>query len=253
VPRALESPPNESVTARFAVFRRSSRPSDDPPPSALVGGKLASQLSADYELASYYPAFVRQLDAALPGGRDYYVLPGYAKPERVPAADCLGRHGAERARLLEQQQRRLSEPIYCFIEAPPGNEAVGCEPFAAAGESRMVFLASDYLRKPLVELVPDGVASVRVTFPGSAPVLAPVRENAFAFVPPATPSAVSAILARFGGKALREPKQWNEALAKTRPTGVEWLSSAGGVIRAIRRPAGVAATGIGSVRAPIGG
>ena len=42
--------------------------------------------------------------------------------------------------------------------------------------------------EPTIELVPDGVASVPITYQATAPIIARVNENAFLLTPPPTPN-----------------------------------------------------------------
>lgn len=248
-PKALGAPLQASVLSRFALLRRKALPGDE-----LAKGVLASELYNSYELASYYPAYVRRLQEL--DGRHYFVVPAFAQQMNMTRVECLSRR-ADRAALLAQQRRRAAEPLYCLIAVPePQGMYLGCEPFAAIGESARVFGASDFLRQPLVELVPDGVAAVRITYLDRPPVIVVVSENAFAFTPPPAPPSVAAAIRRLQGRALSgNPSQYNKALVQTDPTRLEWLNHAGAVIRTIEPPtkASVEATSIGGIRAPIEG
>lgn len=257
-PRPLSAPLGHEILSRFAIFRREALPRDQPSAHELAGGKLARQLLEEYELASYYPAYVREL-VRLPNGPRYYVVPAFARPEAVPSTNCLGR-GVDRSALIEQERRRLVEPVYCLVEVGGRNApTAGCEPFAALDASLRVFGASDFLRTPIVELVPDGVAEVRISYRGNHPVVAPVTENAFAFTPPPAPSSLRRALERLIPRLARPSRivtlEWDEALRKTDPTRIEWLGRGGHLVRAIAPPAAasVAATSVGGLRAPIGG
>jgi hypothetical protein len=249
LPRPLTVSLPAAVLASFAVFHRPALVSDKPPE-----GLLASELYNTYELESYYPAYVRRLaDLA---GRRYYVVPAFAHQADEARIECLFRH-VDQAKLLAQQHRRAAEALYCFIEVPErrGTDP-GCEPFAANEQSARVFGASDFLRDPLVELVPDGVAAVRITYREHPTLTLAVSENAFAFTPPPPAPAAAATLHRLQGRILTgNPTEYNEALAQTDPTKIEWLNRAGRVIRTIRPPTrpSIEATSIGGIRAPIGG
>jgi hypothetical protein len=168
-PKPLRTPLPASILSSFAVFRRAAVASDQPPTHEPSGGQLADELLKEYELASYYPAYVRQL-MRLPDGQRYFVVAAYARFEPVAAADCLSR-GVDRRQLTEQQRRRAREPVYCLIELPADNtQGPGCEPFAAVDESARAFEASDYhAREATVEMVPDGVASVRILYRDHVP------------------------------------------------------------------------------------
>lgn len=246
------------LLSSFAIFRRREAADDRPPAQELAGGQVGTQLFKDYDLASYYPAYVRRVTSR--GGR-YYVVPGFAQPEKVPSAACL-RRGVDRTRLLEQQRRRVLELVYCVIEVPEKNgSSLECEPFATVAQSVSVFNASDFLRTPVVALVPDGVAELRVTYRELPAVRVPVTENAVVFEPPVAPRVIHGELIRlrmklFQGRASAAiTVEWNRALRKTYPSRIEWLNSDGSVIRTISppTPSSVASTSIGDVRAPIGG
>lgn len=259
-PRALRLPLQASVLASFAIFRRAALRRDEPRAEEPAGDTLASQLYTHYELASYYPAYVRRLTRF--AGRRYFVVPGFAQVNKA-RAECLG-HALhlDRATLLQQQNRRAVESLYCLIEVPEERGAsVGCEPFAGIDQSAPVFGASDFLRTPIVELVPDGVAAVRITYRERAPLVVAVRENAFAFTPPPPPSSLGAALRRLQAQLVAskftEPTavHWNEALLATDPTKIEWLNGAKRLLRTIEPPTrkNSEATSIGGTRAPIGG
>jgi hypothetical protein len=250
------------ILSSFALLRRSAKPSE----SAAVT-EVAAMLAKDYELSNYYPAYVRQL-ASLPKGRRYFVVPAFARPRAVAPSRCLpASQRADRPKLVEQQQRRRMETVYCLVEVrTEPSPAIGCEPFAAIDQSARVFDASDFIRQPIVEVVPDGVSSVRIAYRSRAPIVILVRENAFWFMPPESPpSSVEAELKGLLHKLLVRhltttqrrvlTTRWNKLLPKTDPTKIEWLNSAGGLIRTIKAPtpAGHAATSVGDVRAPIEG
>ncbi len=247
-PKPLGAPLPAGVRSSFAVFRRATLPGDAPPK-----GLLASELYNNYELASYYPAYVRRLPG--PAGRHSFVVPAFAQVNG-PQEACLPLH-VDRAVLRAQQRRRAAELLYCFIEVPERKGlSLGCEPFAAIGQSENVFSASDFLRQPLVELVPDGVAAVRVTYRGRTPIVVAVSENAFAFTPPFCPPRLAAGLRRLQERVVTgNPSRYNRALIQTDPTKIEWLNRAGGLTRVIEPPTrkSLEATSVGAIRAPIGG
>ncbi len=246
--KPLGIPLPAGARSSFAVFRRATLPGDAPPK-----GALATELYNNYELASYYPAYVRQLPG--PTGRRDFVVPAFAQVNE-PQEACLPLH-VNRAVLRAQQRRRAVDLLYCFIEVPERKGlSLGCEPFAAIGQSENVFSASDFLREPLVELVPDGVAAVRVTYRGRTPIVVAVSENAFAFTPPSCPPRLAAVLRRLQERVVTgNPSRYNRALRQTDPTKIEWLNRAGGVTRVIEPPTrkSIEATSVGAIRAPIGG
>jgi len=224
-----------------------------------VGGVLYR----DYELSSFYPAYLRRL-SRLPDGRQYFVIPAFGRPETVPPAHCFP--AGVRREVVEQQQRRLTEPVYCIIEVggTKYTPAPGCEPFAQVAGSVGAFHVSDFLGEPTIELVPDGVASVRIVYPSHVQIVASVSENAFLLTPPRPPrSPLEAYLMRLVHKILdgrlstternKITIQYNKAFTGTYPTRIEWLDSAGGLVRAISPPNAQtnSATSVGDLRAPL--
>ncbi len=248
LPAELSSPLEAGVVSRFAVLRRAALPSDQIPALSPVGVEVDSQL------ASFYPASVRQV-LALPNGSRYFVVPGFAQSVQVPPADCLPpslRH--DRPELVEQESKLASAPVYCIVEIgrePAGSE---CVPFSLIEESPRVF-GPTLPEETLVELVPDGVASVRVTYPGGASAVAAVAENAYMLVPPrAVQHMVQQALKKLQHRASRFEhdkhttkaqqrrvlesfiKQIHGVLLAAAPLKVEWLGGAGELIRSIARP-----------------
>jgi hypothetical protein len=252
------------VRSRFAIFRRSAVPSDVLSGLKLDGDGLGRELSKLYELAAYYPAYVRQL-MRLPDGRRYFVIPAYGRTEAVLPAHCLPAGERERRVLLEQQHRRPAEALDCIIEIGDAEDAspAGCEPFAASYEADRVFEPGLY-KAPIVELAPDGVASVRIAYRETPPIVVRVSENAFWFTPPPPVPRVAAelgklepqVLAGHSGAGYRHlTLQWDKAVRETEPTKIEWLDRAGGLVHTISHPyaAGRSPTSVGDLRAPIQG
>src|SRR5271155_2398717 len=264
LPKELSTPLEATTLSSFAIFRRPARPSDEPPGLNPAAGGLGRELYKDYELSSYYPAYVRQL-TGLPDNRRYFVIPAFGRPEAVPPADCFP--AGERRELVEQEHRRSVEPVYCIIEVGGnGNAPVpGCEPFAQADESFRAFHVSDFLgREPTVELVPDGVASVRITYRDRIPIVVRVKEDAFLLTPPPAPhdrldAYLRGLMSRVAGEhvtktqQLTATKKWNKAFGGTYPIRIEWLDSGGGLVRALNPPTAESnsATSVGNLRAPL--
>lgn len=259
-PTELASSLDPGLVATFGVFRRSAQPSDEP---SLAGGGLAEQLRSDYELAAYFPALVRRL-ARLPGGREYFVIPAFARPEAVPPARCSS--ASTHRQLVTEQQRRKTDPVACFIESGESRAAPapGCEPVTQVDQQLRAFGVSDFVRTPAIEMVPDGVASVRVSYRDVTPFSVPVNENAFYLVPPPTPhNSVSArmksLLPRISrsntAQRDRAGAEWNRTFVYTLPTKIEWLDKGGAVVRVLTppTPASIAATSLGQLLAPIEG
>ncbi len=244
----------------FAIFRRSALPRDEPSRLNSGGGGLDQELAKIYELSGYYPAYVRQLTSG-PDGRRYFVVPAYGRSEAVVAAHCLAAGKHERRALVEEQRRRLTEPVDCIIEMRGEGCAPsqGCEPFAAIDEGGRVFEADALTREPTIELAPDGVESVRITYRETPAITVPVRENAFVFTsPPPTPHVAAELKRLLPGVVAQQHRvilRWDTIVEETSPTKLEWRDSSGRAISVISAPAAGAgsATSVGSLRAPIGG
>jgi hypothetical protein len=141
----------------------------------------------------------------------------------------------------------------------------GRRPFAAIDAGGRVFQANALTRGPTVELVPDGVASVRIAYRERPAIVVPVSENAFSFTPPPATPRVEAELRRLEpaivathlsqAQRRRSTLQWDKALDGTDPTRLEWLNSVGRLVRAINAPTAGrnSVTSVGNLRAPIGG
>jgi hypothetical protein len=259
-PRALSTSLQAGILSRFALFRRDAQESDEP---LIQADSLASELAKDYELSSYYPGYVRQLGRH--AGDRYFVIPGFGRPEALPPAHC--RPAALRRELVEQRRRRLSEVVYCVIETGGGDShSPGCEPFAEIHEGRPIFESGVAIvsREPVVGLVPDGLASLRIAYRETAPIVVRVSSNAFLFASPSPSARVQAKLSQLeheDHKRLSTTQQlswtlrWNRTVAEAEPTKVEWLDSSGGLIRLIHPPAAQnsSSTSVGNLRAPIEG
>jgi hypothetical protein len=249
----LPGPMESSILADFAVFRRPAEPSDQLPALNLAGEVLDSQLS------SYYPGYVRQL-LVLPHGGRYFAIPAFERSESIPSGRCLPPSlRPQRAKLVEEQRRRASDPVYCIVRVGGGREDVAppdCQPFAEVDRGVSLF-ASAFSQGPIVGLVPDGVASVRIAYPSGTQIEASVGENAFAFTPPQAPirrardlvkGVVRELASGRPAKAKRLTRAQvrrlqkayvnliRRALAELEPSRAEWLNAAGAPIRTIARP-----------------
>jgi hypothetical protein len=264
LPKELSTPLEAAILSSFAIFRRPELPSDESPGLEQPAGSLDRKLDRDYELSSYYPTYVRQL-ARLPDGRRYFVIPAFGRPETVPPTHCFP--AGIRSKLVEQERRRSVEPVYCIIEKSGNEDAPvpGCEPFAQVDESFRAFHVSDFVGgEPTIELVPDGVASVRITYRATTPIIAHVSENAFLLKPPKAPrTRIDAELRKLVRRLLsghltkiqrlRITTEYNKAYVGTCPTGIEWLDSAGRPMRILSPPTteSESATSVGDLRAPL--
>ena len=263
--KELSTPLDATILSSFAVFRRSALPSDELSGLNPGGDGLDRELTKLYELSGYYPAYVRQL-TRLPDGRRYFVIPAYGRSEAVLPAHCLPAGERERRVLVEEEHRRLVEPVDCMIEVGGSEDALppGCEPFAAIDEAGRVF-QPDLYKELIVELVPDGVASVRIAYRETPPIVVPVSENAFWFTPPPPTPRVEAELKRLEpevfatrhspAQSRRVTSQWDNTVHETEPTKIEWLDNAGELLRTINPPtaASSSVTSVGNLRAPIEG
>jgi len=245
VPAELSSPLEAVVLSRFAILRRAALPSDQIPALSPVGGEI------DGELVSYYPGYVRQLKV-FPNGSRYFMIPGFAKPQNVPPTRCLPvseRH--DHPALVEQEHKLAAEPVYCIVAIGHESGGAQCEPFAEIEQSPRVFTPS-LSEAPVIELIPDGVASVRVTYLGGSSVLAPVDENEYSFTMPA------AVRSRAKTRFTKDLRRLTDAKHKTKaqkrrvleellaaldktlveaePRKVEWLGSAGELLHSSTPP-----------------
>jgi hypothetical protein len=265
VPKQLSTPLSAAILSRFAIFRRSARPSDVLRGLSSRDGELGRELGEDYELSAYYPAYVRRL-ARLPNGHSYFVVPAYARSEPVLPAHCLAGGAHARRKLIESQRKLLAGPVDCIVIAGEATSPPeGCESFAAIDEGGRVFRANALTKMRVVELAPDGVASVRILYREAPAIAVPVSNNAFSFTPPPPTSRVAAELqslqpALVGAdvsiaRRRRATLRWDETLRETDPARLEWLDRAGEVVRIIYPPVpgGGAGVSVGGLRAPIGG
>lgn len=264
-PKQLSTPLDATILSSFAIFRRSALPGEELFGVKPGGDGLDRELSKVYELSGYYPAYVRQL-TRLPDDRRYFVIPAYGRPEAVVPAHCLAGGVRERRALVEEQHRRLVEPVDCIIEVEGSENAPpqGCEPFAAVGEADRVF-QPDLYKEPIVELVPDGVASVRISYRETPAIVVAVSENAFLFTPPPPTPRIEAELKRLEPTILathlttaqrrRNTLQWDKTVDETEPTRIEWLDSAGRLVRSLSPPTAESnsATSVGNLHAPVEG
>lgn len=281
--RALSGMSDPAILAHYALFRRPAQRADAPPSKALADRTLAHELARDFTLASWYPAEVRKLDGRTRAR--YFVIPAFGRREAVPSS-C--RPARVRRALLAQQRRRLTEPVACVIAVGAGGSTPhDCEPFAAIEAEADVF-ASGGVTDPIVSLVPDGVASLRISYRARAPITVPVAGNATVFTPPPLSEHVRALQ----DQAMRLDVQWGgcyrtvhtplvcgnphltkaqnhrlknrlehahaayqQALAASNPTQIDWLDAAGRVVRRLAppTPAQLAAISLGNLRTPISG
>jgi hypothetical protein len=259
IPQTISAPLPAAITARYAVFRRASRPEDRPPGTP---GIFARELGEIYQLASYYSSGVRSVSVGR-ASRRYLVVPAFARQAGLPPANCIS---SQRLRKLQEQQaRRATEPVYCIVEvrARRIRPVSSCTPFVAIEEGGEVFGEVSTRGRQIIELVPDSVALVRIV--RSAGVMA-VRtsENTFRFTPPPLPRGTRRQLQKLGRQIAtpnlpnaqreRATNEYNRRLAESAPKQIEWFNAAGQRIRVIS--ASDVASGphsVGDLRAPIQG
>lgn len=251
--RALEQPPAElpgaleaSVLSSFAVFARPQLPTDLLPPISSAASSLGSSL------ASYYPAEIRQL-AALPDGRRFIAVPGFERQVRIPPAVCLPKAiRKERSKLVQEQNKRGSQPAFCVVEIGGKRSEEGpgawCSLFSDAARPEAIF-------DPLIEtdstaaLVPNGVAAVRIVYPHAQSVTIAVSENAYLVE---VPAAITRIRHKLGRQLDRlnlpfHPSKkrihafqrrlrsiFHHLETETAPLRVEWLGPSGTVLQTVK-------------------
>jgi hypothetical protein len=250
LPAELSSPLEEVILTRFAVFRRGALAGDRFPALSPVG------IEVDNQLARYYPSYVRQVKV-LPNGGRYFVIPGYARPLRIPPVRCLPASlRRDRTTLLEQEHKLASEPVYCVVEIGSDSGPGTCESFAQIEESPRIF-EPILTEEAIVELVPDGVASVRATYAIGPPLVVTTAENIYTLAPPRD---VRRREQRAVHKLADRPEHdkhptkaqqrrsldafvegLDKAAAEATPRKLEWLGSAGELVRSIARPSATSA------------
>jgi hypothetical protein len=250
----LSSPLEAAILSRFSIFRRTALAGDQLPLLSSAGVELAAQL------VSFYPGYVRQVEV-LPDGARYFVVPGFARPHGIPPGDCMpAALRGDRPELVEQEQKLAAAPVYCIVEVGHENLGGKCESFAQLEESPRAFETGLLDYEPVVELVPDGVASVLATYRVGAPLLATVAENVYTLAQSgATRLAETRRLRKLNRRADRLERDRHLSSAERQralqvllgrvekiideaaPRRLEWLDSAGEVVRSIAPPSAGAA------------
>jgi hypothetical protein len=254
LPLELSSPLEAAILERFAVLRRASLPSDRLPALSPVGVQL------DNQLVSFYPAYTRQVKTG-PTGARYFVIPGFARPLSIPPVACLPvTLRRDRTGLIEQAHRLASEPVYCIVEVGRETTPSQCDWFSLIEDSPRVFAPTLANEEPIVELVPDGVASIRASYRVGAPVVVKTAENAYTLVPSQAVLRRERRSARkLESRTEREEHEHEHSRAELRrlsgealdalfkiaaeaaPVKLEWLGGAGEVVRSIAPPSAASA------------
>jgi hypothetical protein len=247
-PAELSGSLEEAITAKYAVLRRPAAPGDLIPALSGAGDEVQG------ELASYYPSEVRLL-RTLPNGARYFLVSGFPVAQTVPPARCLPpplRH--KRAQLVEEQSKRALQPVDCIVDVGARSTPLNglCVPFAKAEDSVRAFLAGTLAEEALPELVPDGVASVRISYARAPQATVPVLENTYFVKAPteqllrerrATLRLISTVLKKkkpTPAAIRRIQKALQRAIEESVPRKIEWLSSSGAVLHTANRPHGAA-------------
>jgi hypothetical protein len=238
----------------FGVLRRPPGPEDQLP--------LFNPLSEDigYQLRSYLPAYIRQI-ASDPDGERYFLIVGFERGFPLPPVQCLPkevrRHAAQ---LIAEQRERETQPVYCIEDIGPHRPQYGgasCEPLAGI-QTGGSLIASAKSTSDVVDLVPDGVATVRLRYRSGTVITAPVANNEFDFTPPQRPIREARARARHIFRALARQHRGSRQLRslfkllrdidrRLPPETVEWLGGSGQVIRTFHPALGGAGTGLGGI------
>jgi len=259
-PVTTTEPPAASVLASYAVLRRPAANADQPPPI----NSLAEQV--DIALGRYNPAYLRQLTQR-PGGRRFFLVPGFPPHVEIPPARCLPRAlRRQRPKLVEQQARRERIPVACIVTIDPNRDRSGSE----GGESCRRFrdvTKYESLSGGLFEsgehagILPDEIATVRVHFGDGPTVQVPVAGNFYLYkVDPAQRKKLRRQLRLLQRRFLDSPRPrtrarrrqlerrffalTNRAIRRFMPTNIELLAADGHVVKNVKRSTGDA-VGIG--------
>jgi hypothetical protein len=247
-PAQIATPVPDAVVADFAALRRPAAAGDALPPLNLAADELTGTL------ATYYPAAIRLLLEE--AGVRYFLVTGYERePTLVPA--CLSPSELhERARLVQLAHERATTPTYCIVELGASGETPDRTPCQQLPEIESTSPLFEPLGergpRPLAQLVPDGVAAVRVDFAAHAPAVIAVREDLLLYDAPNPFVKVIALLEREARRhshagpaeqrriARRLLPRVRRLLAEAEPTRLEWLDASGTAVRTIVAPHGSA-------------
>jgi hypothetical protein len=248
---SIEAP----VLSSYGVLRRAQTPGD------LLPALNSGATEVEGELSGFYPSEIRQL-ARLPSGQRFFLVPGLPRPLHVTHPSCFP---ASVRKVFEEQEKKATEPRYCIVETPSRETFAGdeCGPFADAQKSASLFNLFNE-GGTIALLVPDGVARVRISGPGTRVVSAPASENAYLFTPSPADVRLAAHLFRglfrahqpaHPNKAQRRRAErrfvrtLREVATRTEPSKVEWLDATGKVLKTARHPPAAAIFGVGILRA----
>lgn len=200
-PATIADPPEPSLLASYARLRRPATPRDQPPPINSLGDQLS------FELGRYNPAYIRQLTER-PGGRRFFLVPGFPVHVTIPPARCLpAKLRPKRPKLVVDQLERERQPIACVATiSPSGRSSRGMlgpsfadyygagfgagwtayAPISGCPRFRDVTkyenLSSGILfGTEQAGILPDGIAAVRAHFRHLPTVQVPVVENFYLY------------------------------------------------------------------------
>lgn len=239
-----------SVLASYAVLRRPAAAIDQPPPI----NTLAEQV--DFALGRYNPAYVRQLTRR-PGGRRFFVVPGFPIHVQVPPRRCLPRElRARRPRLVEQQRERERQPIACVVTTSSASRrgfygTTSCPRFRDV--TKYENLATGVIGGvEQAGILPDEIATVRVHFSHAPTVQVPAVENFYLYkVDPARRHRLLRQLFRIEQRFERSHARTRaqrrrlrrELVAAARrvlrelsPTNIELIAADGHLVKDVKRP-----------------
>jgi hypothetical protein len=251
------APPADAV-AELSLLRRAPDAADQLPQI----NDLALQLSG--QLTTYDPAYTRAV-ATLADGRRLFVIVGTRFLPPLPPPSCLPKK--DRAQLLKaiKLRNRYGGPGFCVVAtggAP--SEPAQCDSFKqlAQGDTLLDLdplpTSNGYRPRLLGGLLPDGVATVRVSYRRSPPVTSTATGNFFSFREPRVPGRLQRELKRLVAprpSARRPPtltKQQSALLGRlerqiaafVNPTRIAWIDSNGRLIKQFT-PSPNTATGFG--------
>lgn len=237
----IETGPLEaSVTAMFAFLRRPAGAEDALPPLNPFDQDVG------YQLRAYFPGEIRQI-ARDPDGERYFEIPGFERGITLPPARCLPAPlRKRRAQIVEEEHKREARPVYCIDELGPKRPTYPegrCSAFAEI-QTGASLIETAQSTTEVIEVAPDGVATVRLRYRNREVITAPVAGNVFDFTPPQRPiKKFKALQRKFEreiekrgvhGREL-EPlaRRLQAARARLVPQTVEWLAGNGQQVRVL--------------------
>ena len=232
-----------AVLTQFGVLRRPPTAQDAVPARAL--GALP--------LGSYDPAYVRRLGGSGSGG--VFLVVGHLL-DPLPFISCESGGLPAQLRKLVPRERALAKlATYCLVTSSPRADTYSCSPLQTVSSgyslgqvARLSDAGTDGVSPGPNQtggLVPDGVASVTLTYRATR-VTALVTSNYFAIAPPAAPQALTHAFTKLQEqiRASKPTAAQERRLAQLErdlstfsvPAIVQWQNAAGAVLRQFRRP-----------------